>query len=100
MIPWRRKWQLTLVFVPGKSHGLGAWWAIYSPWGHGRVRQDLATEQQQNTPCTVCEILARQLSYKVIGRKNGALMWINHQNIKKKKTGMGERRPSLFLFQQ
>ena len=31
-IPWRRAWQLTPVFLPGKSHGqrsLGG----YSPWG-------------------------------------------------------------------
>ena len=30
--PWRRKWQPTLVLLPGKSHG----WRIlvgYSPWG-------------------------------------------------------------------
>ena len=31
-IPWRRKWQPTLVFLPGKSHGqrnlVG-----YTPWG-------------------------------------------------------------------
>ena len=31
-VPWRRKWQPTLVFLPAKSHGqrspLG-----YSPWG-------------------------------------------------------------------
>ena len=24
-IPWRRRWQLTPVFLPGKSHGQGAW---------------------------------------------------------------------------
>ena len=32
-IPWRRAWQPTSVFLPGKSHGqrsLGG----YSPWGH------------------------------------------------------------------
>ena len=29
-IPWRRKWQLTLVFLPGKSHGQRS----YSQWGH------------------------------------------------------------------
>ena len=32
-ILWRRKWQPTLVFLPGKFHG----WRIligYSPWGH------------------------------------------------------------------
>ena len=31
-IPWRRKWQPTPIFLPGKSHG----WrnlAGYSPWG-------------------------------------------------------------------
>ena len=26
-IPWRRKWQPTPVFLPGESHGRGAWWA-------------------------------------------------------------------------
>ena len=27
-IPWRRKWQPTPVFLPGKSHGGGAWGVI------------------------------------------------------------------------
>ena len=44
-IPWRRKWQPTSTYLPGKSHGqrnpVG-----YSPWGHKRVRQDLTTKQQ------------------------------------------------------
>ena len=26
-IPWRRKWQPTLVFLPGKCHGQRTWWA-------------------------------------------------------------------------
>ena len=32
-IPWRRRWQPTSVFLPGKSHG---WRSLagYSPWGH------------------------------------------------------------------
>ena len=31
-MPWRRKWQPTPVFLPGKSHG---WWSLvgYCPWG-------------------------------------------------------------------
>ena len=54
-IPWRRKWQPTSVFLPGKSHGrrnlVG-----YSPWG--RKESDtteqlhfhfLAAEQQQHS---------------------------------------------------
>ena len=43
---WRRKWQLTPVFLPGKSHGqrnlVGD-----SLWCYKRVRHDLVTEQQQ-----------------------------------------------------
>ena len=31
-IPWRRKWQSTLVLLPGKSHG-GRSLVDYSPWG-------------------------------------------------------------------
>ena len=39
-IPWRRKWQLTPGFSPGKSHGQ---WSLAgcSLWGHKRVRHDL-----------------------------------------------------------
>ena len=32
-IPWRRKWQPTLVFLPGESHGQGSL-VVCSPWGH------------------------------------------------------------------
>ena len=33
VIPWRRKWQPSQVFLPGKSHGQRSL-AGYSPWGH------------------------------------------------------------------
>ena len=32
-VPWRRKWQPTPVFLPGKSHGQRSL-SGYSPWGH------------------------------------------------------------------
>ena len=32
-IPWRRKWQLTPVLLPGESHGQRSL-VSYSPWGH------------------------------------------------------------------
>ena len=38
-IPWRRKWQPTLIFLPGRSHGQRSL-AGYSPWGGKRVRHD------------------------------------------------------------
>ena len=34
-IPWRRRWQPTPVFLPGKSHGQRNL-SGYSPWGHKR----------------------------------------------------------------
>ena len=46
-IPWSRKWQPTLIFSPGKSHGhrrLG----VHSPYGH-RVGHDLEAKQQQKS---------------------------------------------------
>ena len=44
-ISWRRKWQPTLVFSPGKSHGQRSL-SGYRPWGRKRVRHHLATKQQ------------------------------------------------------
>ena len=47
-IPWRRKWQPTPVFLPGKSCGQRSL-AGYSPWGRKRVRPSWVTQQQQTT---------------------------------------------------
>ena len=44
-IPWRRKWQPTPVFLPGKSNGQRNLMG-YSPWGHKRTGQNLVTKQQ------------------------------------------------------
>ena len=46
-IPWKRKWQPTPVFLPGKSQGQGSL-AGYSPWACKRVGHDLVTKQQQH----------------------------------------------------
>ena len=45
VIPWRRKWQPTPVYLPGKSHGQRSL-AGYSPWGHKRVRPSNQTAIQ------------------------------------------------------
>ena len=44
-IPWRRKWQLTLVVSPGKSHGQGA--GEPQTIGLQRVRHGLGTKQRR-----------------------------------------------------
>ena len=33
LAPWRREWQLTLVFLPGEFHGQNSL-VGYSPWSH------------------------------------------------------------------
>ena len=44
---WRRKWQPTPVFLPGKSHRQRSLMG-YNPWHHKRVGQDFATEQRSD----------------------------------------------------
>ena len=45
-IPWRRKWQPTPMFLPGKFHGQKSL-AGYSPWGHEELdtTEQLSSEQ-------------------------------------------------------
>ena len=42
--PWRRKWQPTLVFLPGESHGQRSL-VGYTPWGR-KVRHNGVTNTQ------------------------------------------------------
>ena len=50
--PWRRKWQPTPVFLPGKSHGHGSL-VGYSPWDCKRIWHDLVTKQQQSVHMSI-----------------------------------------------
>ena len=52
-IVWRRQWEPTPVFLPGKSHGQGSL-VGYSPWGCIRVGWDLVAKQQQTTATSSC----------------------------------------------
>ena len=62
-ITWRRKWQPTPVFLPGKSQEQRNL-ADYSPWDHKRLRHDLVTKQQQQQQQTVLKRLNKlQYSY-------------------------------------
>ena len=45
MMPCRKKWQPSSVFLPGKSHGQRILTG-YSPWGSQRVGHDLVYKQQ------------------------------------------------------
>ena len=45
-VPWRRTWQPTLVFLPGKSHGQRRQ-VGYSPWG---LRELAMTEAIEHKP--------------------------------------------------
>ena len=47
-VPWRRKWQSTPIFLPGKSHGQRSL-AGYSPQGHEESDTMEATKQQQKS---------------------------------------------------
>ena len=49
-IPWRRKWQSTPVFLPGKFHGQMSL-AGYSPWGLIKVIQDEQLSMNKQYVC-------------------------------------------------
>ena len=50
-MPWRRKWQPTPVFLPGKSHGQRSL-AVYSPWGSKEL--DRTEQLGMHTHTTSC----------------------------------------------
>ena len=62
-IPWRRKWQLTLVFLPGKSHGQRSL-VGYSPRGH---KESDTSEQLTHTHI---QLGHAESSYTVPGKVN------------------------------
>ena len=48
-ILWRRKWQPTPVFLPGKFHGLRSL-VGYSPWGH---KERFSSSKDHSTTASV-----------------------------------------------
>ena len=52
-IPWRSKWQPTLVFLPGKSHGQRSLVGC-TPWGCKRVKHDLVNESESCSVVSDC----------------------------------------------
>ena len=87
-MPWRRKWQPTLVFLPGKTHRQRRW-VGYSPWCcKESVRHDLATKPQP--PCSAC------FSFPSLYPLGKFILFFvcNNFQIKKKKTNT----PSHLLF--
>ena len=72
IIPWRREWQLTPVFLPGKSQG---WRSLagYSSWDCRRVGHDLATKQQPPSTIPGTEyVLSKQAWMERTGRRRGS----------------------------
>ena len=47
---WRRNWQPTPVFLPGKSHGQRSLTG-YSPWGQKRAGHDWLNNSKTALPC-------------------------------------------------
>ena len=65
-IPWRRKWQSTPVFLPGKSHGQRNL-AGYGPWGHKESNRAELLEHAhlKNAFTVVSRLSSAQLSSSV-----------------------------------
>ena len=73
-IPWRRKWQLTPVFLPGKSHGLRSL-VGYSLWG--RNESDTTERPHFTSQYQKLEISKKKIQLK----KNEPLEMKDHSYI-------------------
>ena len=73
-IPWRRKWQLTPVSLPGKSHGQKSLEG-YSPWGHKRVGHNLATKQHTQKATRRLSVMKATLNSCVGLSSQGSWLW-------------------------
>ena len=73
-IPWRRKWQPTPVFLPGKFHGQKSL-ASYSPWGCKRVWHVLATKQTKNKNKKRTNLVDTSMDIKWIRHIQGHREW-------------------------
>ena len=51
---WRRKWQPTPVFLPGKSQGPRAWWAAVYGVAQSRIRLKRLSSSSSSIPFCVC----------------------------------------------
>ena len=71
-IPWRRKWQPTPVFLPGKSHGQRSL-AGYNPWGHKESHTTECTHTYTHTLTPQETIFF--FSFQQLGHRGGG--WIN-----------------------
>ena len=63
LFQWIRKWQPTLVFFPGESHGRGAWQATVH--GVTRVGHDLATKERERERESSLHQVAKVLEFQL-----------------------------------
>ena len=71
-MPWRRKWQPTPVFLPGKCHGERSL-AGYSPWGH----KESDTTKQLSTYIYVWTVPDMTTKYRKKNQWKGeSILWI------------------------
>ena len=80
-LPWRRRQQPTPASLPGKSHGERSL-VGYRPWGHKRVRHDLATKQQHG-----CEHVSRLQSAGCFTERVVITITFELRNVQKAKAG-------------
>ena len=77
-ILWRRKWQSTPVFFPGKSHGQRRLVA-YNPWDLKRVGHDGVTKQQQSNLPSLPPLLKHLIT--VLQEKIATYSYIHTWNL-------------------
>ena len=93
-IPWRRKWQSTLMFLPGESHGLRSL-VGYSPWG----RKELDTTLQMCAYMLSCAQLLKAVFLHAYTKKlQTSLRWVSFSTTGGAKVGLIRRKGSAMVW--
>ena len=70
-ISWRRRWQSTPVFLPGKFHGQRSL-AGYSPWDHKDTTTQLSTHSIERPECNAESLLSEDIiKHQKVNQKAG-----------------------------
>ena len=73
---WRRKWQPTPGFLPGKSQGWGAWWAAICGVAQSQTRLKWLSSSSSSIYLLVFRTFSHKGHYRVLSRVPCALQQV------------------------
>ena len=88
---WRRKWQLTPVFLPGESQGRGVWWAAVYGVAQSRTRLKWFSSSSSSSSHLIREGNGTPLQYSCLENPmDGGAWWAAVHGVAKSWTQLSD----------